>query len=115
MSQPERYCDIVMKGGVTSGIMYPFAISKLSTQYRFRSIGGTSAGAIAAAIAAAAEYRRRQTESEEGFNELDRLHNELSIRDDKGRSKLFRLFKPQPGTKALFLTIVGQTLVPRAA
>ena len=53
-----RFCDLVMKGGITSGIVFPTAVAQLSTQYRFRHIGGTSAGAIAAAGAAAAEYRR---------------------------------------------------------
>lgn len=52
-------CDLVMKGGITSGIVYPFAILELAKKYRFRSIGGTSAGAIAAAFAAAAEYARQ--------------------------------------------------------
>lgn len=52
-------CDLIMKGGVTSGVVYPMAISALSTRYRFRKIGGSSAGAIAAALTAAAEFRRR--------------------------------------------------------
>ncbi len=52
-------CDLIMKGGITSGIVYPFAILELARKYRFRSIGGTSAGAIAAAFAAAAEYARQ--------------------------------------------------------
>src|SRR3954453_16422133 len=51
-------CDAVMKGGITSGIVYPYAILQIATKYRFRSLGGTSVGAIAAAFAAAAEYGR---------------------------------------------------------
>ena len=39
-------CDLVMRGGITSGIVYPCAIAKLAETYRFRSIGGTSAGAV---------------------------------------------------------------------
>jgi len=50
---PPLMCDIVMKGGITSGVVYPGAIISLAKRYRFRSIGGTSAGAIAAAIAPA--------------------------------------------------------------
>jgi predicted acylesterase/phospholipase RssA len=50
----DRFCDLVMKGGITSGIVYPPAIAKLAREYRFKNIGGTSAGAIAAAVAAAA-------------------------------------------------------------
>src|SRR5438105_14620691 len=50
-----RFCDLVMKGGITSGVVFPKAVARLSHQYRFRNIGGASAGAIAAAGAAAAE------------------------------------------------------------
>ena len=51
-----KKCDIVMKGGITSGIVYPGAVCKLAEKYEFQSIGGTaSAGAIAAAL-----YRRRR-------------------------------------------------------
>ena len=45
----DRFCDLVMKGGVTSGIVYPKAISRLAAHYHFKNIGGSSAGAIAAA------------------------------------------------------------------
>lgn len=68
-----RLCDIVMKGGITSGVVYPLAICKLATTYVIKSIGGTSVGAIAAAITAAAEYRRRQTGSGHGYAELAKL------------------------------------------
>ena len=54
-----KYCDVVMKGGLASGIVYPHAVCELSTQYQFKNIGGTSAGAIAAAVTAAAEWRGR--------------------------------------------------------
>ena len=52
-------CDLLMRGGITSGIVYPRAIAKLAETYNFRSIGGTSAGAIAAAATAAAAYAAR--------------------------------------------------------
>ncbi len=52
-------CDLVLKGGVTSGVVYPYAILELAKRYRLRSIGGASAGAIAAGFAAAAEHARR--------------------------------------------------------
>src|ERR1700730_1827419 len=63
MGAPQRSnnlkpCDLVMKGGITSGIVYPPTLLQLKEQYTFRNIGGTSAGAIAAAGAAAAEFRR---------------------------------------------------------
>ena len=41
-------CDLVMKGGVTSGVVYPPVIVELAEKHEFVSIGGTSAGAIAA-------------------------------------------------------------------
>jgi hypothetical protein len=48
----------VMKGGITSGVVYPHAVCELARVYRLRNIGGTSAGAIAAAAAGAAELGR---------------------------------------------------------
>jgi predicted acylesterase/phospholipase RssA len=56
--QTGRNSDLVMKGGITSGVVYPLAIYELSRSYRFQNIGGTSAGAIAAVVAASAEYGR---------------------------------------------------------
>nr|WDS96478.1 hypothetical protein VW1_00050 [Enterobacter sp.] len=38
-------CDLVMKGGITSGVVYPLAIVEIAKAFRLRSIGGTSAGA----------------------------------------------------------------------
>jgi cyanophycinase len=46
--EPDRApleCDLVMKGGVTSGVIYPGAIAAIAATYRLRAIGGTSAGA----------------------------------------------------------------------
>jgi predicted acylesterase/phospholipase RssA len=61
-------CDLVMKGGITSGLVYPDAVLYLASNtlrgaksgpaYRFAGIGGTSVGAIAAVLTAAAEYGR---------------------------------------------------------
>jgi hypothetical protein len=51
MPDPRKRFDLVMKGGITSGVAYPAAIGTLKDQYDFISIGGTSARAIAAAIA----------------------------------------------------------------
>ncbi len=52
-------CDLVMKGGITSGVVYPRAMVRVARDYRIRSIGGTSVGAIAAVLTAAAEYWRQ--------------------------------------------------------
>ncbi|MDB5429721.1 MAG: patatin [Caulobacter sp.] len=62
-----KECDLVMKGGVTSGVVYPYALLELAQTYRFRCIGGTSAGGIAAAFAAAAEYSRTLRGDPGGF------------------------------------------------
>jgi hypothetical protein len=61
----EEECDLVMKGGITSGVVYPSAIRKIAGRYRFRNLGGASAGAIAAVAAAACEYRWNQGEPAE--------------------------------------------------
>lgn len=98
-----RTCDIVMKGGITSGVVYPKAISRLSARFTFRNIGGTSAGAIAAAVAAAAEHRRVTTGSDDGFVEIDELGKKLAARpDEKSKSMLFSLFAPNAKTKRVF-------------
>ncbi|HTD37653.1 MAG TPA: hypothetical protein VK669_09070 [Candidatus Limnocylindrales bacterium] len=57
-AQPVWECDMVMQGGITSGIVYPATILRIAQRFRLKTIGGTSAGAIAAAAAAAAEFRR---------------------------------------------------------
>ena len=46
LTPPDRHCDVVMKGGITSGVIYPKALRVLGTHYRLRGIGGASAGAI---------------------------------------------------------------------
>ena len=67
-------CDMVMKGGITSGVVYPSAVADLSATYRLRNVGGASAGAIAAAAAAAAEYNRAGG----GFDKLRALPEDLA-------------------------------------
>jgi hypothetical protein len=59
----------VRKGSITSSVVYPPAVFKLKDSYRFRSIGGTLAGAIAVALTAAAEYRREEHQGFQGFEE----------------------------------------------
>lgn len=73
----DRFCDLVLKGGIASGVVYPLAIVELASRYRFRSIGGTSAGAVAAAVTAAAEYRRRTANSMDGFEVVKRIATDL--------------------------------------
>ena len=92
-SHPTRSCDVVMKGGITSGVVYPHALCELARTYRFANVGGTSAGAIAAAGAAAAEHGREAG----GFQKLADLPAWIG-----GGDNLFRLFQPQPRTRPYF-------------
>jgi predicted acylesterase/phospholipase RssA len=96
-----KYCDIVMKGGITSGVVYPPAIVELSKIYTFKNIGGTSAGAIAAAVTAAAEYGRQN--GKDGFGIIAKLPRWLGETASDGKqSNLFSLFQPQRETEPLF-------------
>lgn len=90
---PTKSCDIVLKGGITSGVVYPLALAALAEKYRFSSIGGTSAGAIAAAAAAAAEYGRDSKNG--GFDRLAKIPDEVG-------PNLLALFQPTPALKPLF-------------
>jgi predicted acylesterase/phospholipase RssA len=96
---------MVMKGGITSGVVYPLAVVKLAEQFVFRNIGGTSAGAIAAAATAAAELARDTG----GFEKLAQLPQFLSEQaPDASSSNLFAFFQPQRQTAPLFrLCIAG--------
>src|SRR5262245_631544 len=100
-SAEKEFCDIVMKGGITSGVAYPLAICELARHYSFKNIGGTSAGAIAAAAAAAAEYSRRtgrvRTDSGSGYPRLAKLPEWLSL-----KGNLAGLFQSNSVTSQLF-------------
>ena len=93
-ASPTDECDIVMKGGVTSGIVYPYAILELARRYRFCSVGGTSAGAIAASLAAAAEYARTVRGDPAGFVRLQNYCDGLPER-------MTDLFQPEPRYRRL--------------
>src|SRR5436309_3956725 len=96
-AHPTRFLDVVMKGGITSGVVYPLAVAELAQVFRFRSIGGTSAGAIAAAATAAAEHGR-QTGRGSGFAGLADLPRRLTEALPDGRSRLLSLFQPTAET-----------------
>lgn len=97
-----KKCDIVMKGGITSGVVYPSAVCRLAETYRFVNIGGTSAGAIAAAATAAAEYCRERG-SGEGFEKLSCLPAFLAAKTKGSKhANLFGLFQPDPAARMLF-------------
>lgn len=94
-------CDLVMKGGITSGVVYPPAIAELARDHRFHNIAGASAGAIAAVAAAAAEHGRQTGGG--GFDALERIPGELAATDPStGQTTLQRLFAPQPETREYF-------------
>lgn len=110
-------CDLVMAGGITSGIVYPMATAELAKTYRFRNIGGTSAGAIAAVGTAAAEFgRRRGVKIPVDGRELDphermaRVPAELGDRPRSltglhkrsKKTRLLGMFKAEPETWPLF-------------
>lgn len=107
MNSPTLECDLVMKGGVTSGTVYPKAIARLAETYRLRCIGGTSAGAIAAAVAAAAEYRRQMGSLKgggdyAGFDLLKALPEDLGKPGKRGTGPvLLELFQPQKPFRGL--------------
>lgn len=113
----DKYCDLVMKGGITSGIVYPNAVLSLAREYRFKNIGGTSAGAIAAAVAAAAALgdRRRHAgeavDAQVGFPGLSAVSAQLST-----RGFIYSLFQPAHGARTayrLLVMLTGKSSLPR--
>jgi predicted acylesterase/phospholipase RssA len=105
-------CDVILKGGVTSGVVYPLALCELAKKYQFRRLGGTSSGAIVAAFAAAAEFYRQTHgvtnhrapakrsacgELRPGFVGLQDFADDVQTGD-----KLFSVFKPDEATKPIF-------------
>lgn len=99
-------CDIVMAGGVTSGIVYPGAVAAIARRFVFRSIGGTSVGALAAAVTAAAEFGRQTKKNPASFDALAGLHEELATKMSDGHTRLFHLFTANRGTAALLAIVL---------
>lgn len=111
-NQADLNCDVILKGGVTSGIVYPLALCELAKTYQFRRLGGTSSGAIVAAFAAAAEcYRQRYGVADHRAPAQRRACGELrpgfvglqDFADDvQTGDRLFSVFKPDEATKPIF-------------
>jgi len=100
-------CDLVMKGGITSGVIYPRLVARLSRTYDFRCIGGTSAGAIAAAATAAAQLGVRNG-NPGAFEELAKLPEDLGRPvEGSGNSMLLTLFQPQAALKGCFSILLA--------
>src|SRR5215212_9179337 len=91
-----EHCDLVMKGGITSGVVYPQAVLALKDRYRFRNIGGGSVGAVAAALTAAAELGRTR-EDATGLDGMKRAQDKLA----EERGFLRDLFRPPRTYKPL--------------
>ena len=98
-----KECDVVMNGGVTSGVVYPRAICEIARNYRIRGVGGASAGAIGAAFAAAAESARTTG----GFERLERVPSDLL------GCKLRELFVPSRRLRPLFELLLAGLSRPR--
>ena len=98
---PTLLCDLVMKGGITSGVVYPLAVCRVAETYSFKNIGGASAGAIAAAAAAAAECGRRS-----GFNQGFELLEELP-KWIGSNGRLLKMFQPDGATASLFRLVLA--------
>ena len=110
-------CDLIMKGGITSGVVYPHAVCELATRYRLLDIGGSSAGAVAAVMTAAAEYERQCAQAGEpsparadaGYLRISRLP--AFFAEPGG---IFRLFQPQPSLRAHFDAAIGAMRASKA-
>lgn len=107
IAPPARHCDVIMKGGIASGVVYPAAGVELAKRYTLKNIGGASAGAIAAALFAAAEYRRQVQGSDEGFAELQALPATFGSTTSSGTSFLLGLFRPASDAKRLFSLLLA--------
>jgi hypothetical protein len=110
VNEPSKYCDLVMKGGITSGIVYPNAVLALAKEFRLKNIGGTSAGAIAAAVCAAAAFGDRMKHSRSsqdnpvaklGFEGMERVSKALAM-----QGFIYSLFQPARGAKNAFRLVV---------
>lgn len=102
----DRFCDLVMTGGVASGVVYPWAVVEIARAFRFRNIGGTSVGAMAAALTAAAEYGRR-VGFEHSFEVLRRAPGALGEELPDGRTRMLSLFQTEAKGRRL-ITLWGQ-------
>ena len=109
--KPQKSCNLVMKGGLTSGVVYPSAIVEIAKTHQLHKIGGASAGAIAAAAAAAAEFKRQRSKSKDdfsGYEDLNKIPKTLG-------PNLEKLFQPSEKLAPLFnifLTMIRYKQMP---
>ena len=105
-----RYCDLVMKGGITSGLVYPEAVIEIARNHRLKNIGGTSAGAIAAALSAAAALGERRRVAGRAQGGMDRLRETATFLSTPGG--IFSLFQPVPRLRAAYRLLVKLSAKP---
>jgi len=91
-------CDLVLEGGLVSGLIHPAAVIQLSRTYSFRKVGGASAGAFVAAATAAAEMARGTG----GFDRLAEFSCELARGD-----LVDQLFQASPEATPLLRTVLA--------
>ncbi|GAB3498326.1 patatin-like phospholipase family protein [Amycolatopsis cihanbeyliensis] len=116
----DRSCDLTMRGGTTSGVIYPLAVCSLAQHYQFRSVGGASAGAIAAAATAAAEHGRLAAQPTEvpegsvrpGFAGLAGLINWMISGTGSERWRLVQLFQPNTALSRLYRVVIATMQQP---
>src|SRR5262249_21398920 len=87
-----KECDLVLEGGLVSGLVYPAAVLALHEDYDFRCVGGASAAAYVAAATAAAQASR----DSRGFERLREFCDELAT-----PGLVTQLFQPWRGTEPL--------------
>ncbi|MFZ4736691.1 MAG: hypothetical protein ACOYM9_12135 [Bradymonadia bacterium] len=108
-STAEGLCDLVLEGGIAGGVVYPLALCELATRYRFERLGGSSAGALAVSLAAAAEFGRRHGRGE-GFVGLAHISAELGrpspVPAHADQTLLRSLFSTSPQNEPLVELIV---------
>lgn len=94
---PKPGADIVMRGGISSGVVYPGVLVRLADHYRLCEIGGASAGAIAAGMAAAAQYGSGNGRPDAFSKVLAQIPAEVGgARADSGGTSFRRLFATHP-------------------
>lgn len=116
--------DLTMRGGTTSGVIYPLAVCEIARRFRVRNVGGASAGAIAAAATAAAELGRSRLAAGAEPTAPDTGHvrsgyaglaatvawlAELDGADVAGREqhRLASLFQPARASRAVWAVVVA--------
>jgi hypothetical protein len=112
-------CDLVLSGGLTAALAQPLATCALAEHYVIRRVAGTSAGAVTAAFAAAAEHGRGAPVTRDrshggevgpGFAGLAQVMAWLAGQDAEGQNaagsierwRLAEMLQPSPENRTLY-------------